>query len=192
MVHWCFSKLFAKRARGGRVLNFSWSFHHFALNKSRKQNTETRQARRQLHFAPKIIKNRLVVLENELIEVCVLILKNVKKTPRINVIIAHQRSFNKMSINTYIKTWHTRNRFSTFLKLPCKLQSTRSPRLSNGFWCFLVQNEAGTLLVSFLCSVSYFCLVQNNENFKRRLELCFPRTFCKHFGKTLVHHEGMV
>ena len=95
-----------------------------------------------------------------------------------------------MSINTYIKTWHTRNRFSTFLKLPCKLQSTRSPRLSNGFWWFLVQNEAGILLVSFLCSVSYFCLVQNNENFKRRLELCFPRTFCKHFGKTLVHHEG--
>ena len=79
-----------------------------------------------------------------------------------------------MSINTYIKTWHTRNRFSTFLKLPCKLQSTRSPRLSNGFWWFLVQNEAGILLVSFLCSVSYFCLVQNDENFKRSLELCLP------------------
>ena len=52
-----------------RVLVFSWSFCLFTLNKSSKQNTATRQARPQLHFAPKIIKIRLTVLENELIEV---------------------------------------------------------------------------------------------------------------------------
>ena len=37
-----------------------------------------------------------------------------------------------------------------------------------------MQNEAGVLLVLFLYSVSYVCLVQNDENFKRSLELCFP------------------
>ena len=67
--------------------------------------------------------------------------------------------------------------FMYFLEPSCKLQPTRSPRLPNGFWWFLVQNEAGVLLVSFLCSVYYFCLVEKDKNFKRRLELCFPACF---------------
>ena len=70
----------------------------FSLKKSSKQNAETRQARPQLHFAPKIIKIHLTVLENGLIEVCVPILK-LKKTPCFHVIIAHSKvlyqSFNK-------------------------------------------------------------------------------------------------
>ena len=48
----------------------------FSLNKSSKQNPETTPARPQLYFAPKIIEIRLTVLENELIEVCMLIIKN--------------------------------------------------------------------------------------------------------------------
>ena len=36
-----------------------------------------------------------------------------------------------------------------------------------------MQNEAGVLLVSFLCPVYYFCLVEKSENFRRSLELCF-------------------
>ena len=79
-----------------------------------------------------------------------------------------------MSINTYIKTWHTRNCFSTFLKLPCKLQSTRSPRLSNGFWWFLVQNEAEVLLVSFLYFTAFEFWLKNNEHLARSWKSCFP------------------
>ena len=63
--------------------------------------------------------------------------------------------------------------FSTFLKPACKLQSTRSPRLPNGFWWFFVQNKAETLLVLFLRFVYYFCLLQTGETFKRSLELRF-------------------
>ena len=55
------------------IFNLVSVFRCFPTNKSRKQNTETEQARPQLQFAPKIIKIRLVVLENELIEVCVLV-----------------------------------------------------------------------------------------------------------------------
>ena len=63
--------------------------------------------------------------------------------------------------------------FWYFLEPSCKIQPTRSPRLPNGFWWFLMQNEAGVLLVSFLCPVYYFCLVEKSENFRRSLELCF-------------------
>ena len=42
--------------------------------------------------------------------------------------------------------------FGPFLKLAKHVQTTRSPRLFNGFQCFLVQNEAEVLLVSFLHS----------------------------------------
>ena len=61
------------------VLKFSWRFRRFQANKSSKQNAETEQARPQLYFAPKIIKIHLVVLENELIEVCIVIPKKYKK-----------------------------------------------------------------------------------------------------------------
>ena len=84
-------------------------------------------------------------------------------------------AFNKVSINTYMKIWHTRDRFSTFLKLTCKLQSTRSPKLSDGFWCFLVQNEAGVLLISLLCSVSYFCLVEKRQKLQEKFRTLFSR-----------------
>ena len=50
-------------------------FRCFPTNKSRKQNAETEQARPQLQFAPKIIKIRLLVLENELIDICMLVSK---------------------------------------------------------------------------------------------------------------------
>ena len=63
--------------------------------------------------------------------------------------------------------------FGTFLESTCKLQSTRSPRLPNGFWWFLVQNKAEVLLVLFLRFVYYFCLLKTGETFKRSLELSF-------------------
>ena len=53
-----------------------------------------------------------------------------------------------------------------------------------------MQNEAGVLLVLFLYSVSYVCLVQNDENFKRSLELCFPSRVLQKSRETPVHHEG--
>ena len=63
--------------------------------------------------------------------------------------------------------------FDTFLKPPMQLQTSRSPRLLNGFWCILVQNEEENLLVLFLYSTVRFCWVENDENFERRKKL-FP------------------
>ena len=144
------------RWRELRVLNFSWSFCLFPLNKSRKQNTETRQARPQLHFALKIIKNRLLVLENELVEVCTISKKCEKNIRSSCVYCSFKGRLSEMPMNAYMKIWLTRNHFVSFLELACKLQPTRSPKLPNWFWWFLVQNEAGVLLVSLLCFVYYF------------------------------------
>ena len=55
--------------------------------------------------------------------------------------------------------------FGAFFKPPLQLQTTRSPRLLNGFWCFLVQNEEEVLLVLFLFSTLHFYWVGNDENF---------------------------
>ncbi len=54
--------------------------------------------------------------------------------------------------------------FGTFLELARHLQSTRSRRLVNGFWWFLVQNKVESLLVSFLLFPAHFCLAENNKN----------------------------
>ena len=126
-----------------RVLSFSRSFRYFPENKSRKQNAETEQARPHLHFAPKIIKIHLTVLENESFEVYMLFQKSIKnghvhETPSCmygywNFVKA---AF-EWAIQQNIHAWSRALRmtvFSTFLKLACKLQSTRSRRLPNGFW----------------------------------------------------------
>ena len=57
---------------------FTESFRYFRLNKSVLETTETKQADSQLHFAPKIIKNHLLVFENELIEDTMLVPKKIK------------------------------------------------------------------------------------------------------------------
>ena len=54
---------------------FTECFRYFRLNKSVLETTETKQADSQLHFAPKIIKNHLLVFENELIEDTMLVQK---------------------------------------------------------------------------------------------------------------------
>ena len=70
--------------------------------------------------------------------------------------------------------------FGTFLEPAWHLQSTRSRRLLNGFWCFLVQNEEEILLVLFLSSTVYFCWVGNDENFARSKKTPFlSNLFCK-------------
>ena len=63
--------------------------------------------------------------------------------------------------------------FGTFLELAWHLQSTRSRRLVNGFWWFLVQNEAESLLVLFLLFPAHFCWVENNKHFQRSQKWCF-------------------
>ena len=50
----------------------------FRLNKSELETAETKQARSQLYFAPKIIKIHLLVFENELIEDAMLVPKSHK------------------------------------------------------------------------------------------------------------------
>ena len=54
---------------------FAESVCCFRLNKSVLKTIETQQADSQLHFAPKIIKNYLVVFENELMEDTMLVPK---------------------------------------------------------------------------------------------------------------------
>ena len=67
--------------------------------------------------------------------------------------------------------------FGTFLKPSTQLQTTRSPRLLNGFRCFLVQNEGEILLVLFLSSTVHFCWVENNENFDSSKKVRFVQVF---------------
>ena len=62
---------------------FTESFRSFRLNKSVLETTETKQADPQLHFAPKIIKNHLLIFENELIEDTMLVPKTKKLKTRI-------------------------------------------------------------------------------------------------------------
>ena len=107
-------------------------FRCFPIKKSRKQNTETEQAQPQLQFAPKIIKIHLVVLENELIEVCMLVPKTAKTASCVYVLLLLTKGPLPKFQYTYIRAMHV-TVFSTFLKLAYKLQSTRSPRLPNGF-----------------------------------------------------------
>ena len=114
--HLCFSQNWQGK---NWVLNFSWRFRRFSANKSIKQNAETEQARPQLYFAPKIIKIHLVVLENELIEVCMLIPKKCQKRPRVCNAFMHDRlcmcieTLVKVLLmsNTHNKAWHTRDSF---------------------------------------------------------------------------------
>ena len=54
---------------------FAKSFCCFRLNKSVLETAETKEADSQLYFAPKIIKNHLLVFENELIEDTMLVPK---------------------------------------------------------------------------------------------------------------------
>ena len=63
--------------------------------------------------------------------------------------------------------------FGTFLELAWHLQTTRSRRLVNGSWWFLVQNEVESLRVLFLLFRPQFCWVENNENFQWSKKLCF-------------------
>ena len=83
--------------------------------------------------------------------------------------------------NNYIKAGGS---FCYFLELVRKLQSTRSPKLTNWFWWFLVQNEAGVLLVSFRCSVYYFSLltlVKNKQTLQEKSRnLLLARFFAIH------------
>ena len=69
-----------------------------------------------------------------------------------------------------------------FLKPSMQLQTTRSPRLLNGFCCFLVQNEEEVLLVSFLFSTAHFCWVENDENFDSSKKVSFVQVFFTNVG----------
>ena len=63
--------------------------------------------------------------------------------------------------------------FGSFLELAWHLQTTRSRRLVNRSWWFLVQNEVESLLVLFLLFPTQFCWVESNENFQWSKKLCF-------------------
>ena len=146
-----------KRARESRVLNFSWSFCLFPLNKSSKQATETRQARRQFHFAPKIIIIHRTVLENELFEVSVLIQKTNKKSyPTFMCVLLIQRRLNKKTINTYMKTWHTP--FCQFFRITMQTSINSFSKTAKWFLIIFCAKWSWGLacLVSVLCLLLLF------------------------------------
>ena len=84
---------------------FTGSSRCFCLNKSVLETKETKQTDSQLCFAPKIIKIHLVVLENELIEVCMLIPKKYQKLSRVChallCVLLIKRTFTKVSIHIH-------------------------------------------------------------------------------------------
>ena len=57
------------------TIYFAESFRCFRLNETVLEITQTKQADSQLHFAPKNIKIHSVILENELIEDAIPVLK---------------------------------------------------------------------------------------------------------------------
>ena len=57
---------------------FTESFRCFRLNKSVLETAETKHTDSQLHFAPKIIKIHLLVIENEFIEGAMLVPKKLQ------------------------------------------------------------------------------------------------------------------
>ena len=62
-----------------------------------------------------------------------------------------------------------------FLNSYMQLQTTRSPRLLNGFWSFLLQKKVESLLVLFLLFPVHFCWVESTKNFQWSKRLCFFR-----------------
>ena len=62
--------------------------------------------------------------------------------------------------------------FEMFLKSSMQLQSTRSRRLLNGFWSFLMQKKVESLLALFLLFPVHFCWCESNENIKWSKMLC--------------------
>ena len=63
--------------------------------------------------------------------------------------------------------------FEAFLKSSMQLQTTRSPRLLNGFRSFLVQKKVESLLVLFLLFPVHFCWAESTKNFQWSKRLCF-------------------
>ena len=165
-----------------RVLNFSWRFRQFPENKSRKQNTETEQARPQLCFAPKIIKIHLVVSENELIEVCMLVSKSVQKntqcgTPSCMVMciesLVKDLWMNNTPEYTCMKVWPTRDSFWYFLGTS-KQTSINSFSKTNKWILMIFEAKQSWGLA---CSVSVFCFLLLFSGNQRNLQEKFRSAF---------------
>ena len=115
MTDWSHFQNYLKKYR---VPRFTRSFRSFQENKRQPFSPETKPARLQFHFAPKIIKIHLVGLKNELIEVCMLVKKKCQKWSRL-----HARKFwycspkvlyQSVNTHTHMKAWHTRDSFWHF------------------------------------------------------------------------------
>ena len=81
--------------------------------------------------------------------------------------------------------------FLTFLKPPTQLQPTRSPRLLNGFWSFLVQKKLRVCLFCFFCFQYTFVELKAPKTFSEVKSCVFFRAqIPKVEGNLLVDAEG--
>ena len=176
--HLCFSQNWQGK---NWVLNFSWRFRRFSANKSSKQNAETEQARPQLYFAPKIIKIHLVVLENELIEVCMLISKHCQKLSRVChallCVLLIKRTFTKVSIHIHnlscMKALHTRDLFWHFFGI--NMQTSINSFSKTAKWILMIFGAKWSW--DLACSVSAFCLLLLFAANRRNLQEKFRTRF---------------
>ena len=79
-----FAYNFESWARKNTTFDFTGSSRCFRLNKSVLKTKETKHADSQLYFTPKNFKIRLVVFENELIEVAWVISKTPQKLKHVD------------------------------------------------------------------------------------------------------------
>ena len=103
-----------------------------------------------------------------------------KKVPKTKTHTSRLRTMYVSVKVTYIKHYcqHMHDRcvfvFETFFKSPMQLQSTRSRRLLNRIWWFLVQNEAESLFVLFSLFQHTFVELKTTKTLSEVKNAIFP------------------
>ena len=163
---WKFAYIFGIWTRKNRHFLFHWEFSLFSTQQKCAGNNGKKTSRLSASFCTKNHQNPFVSLRERVDWWCDSSSKKVPK-PRMRVLVMYGPMCTWMCCR-YIGILG----FGTFLELARHLQSTRSRRLLNGSWWFLVQNEAESLIVLFPLFPTHFCWVENNENVQGSQKCC--------------------
>ena len=171
-----FAYIFGSWARKTQHFLLRWKFSLFSTQQKCAGNNRNKTNRLSASFCTKNHQIIFSSLRERVVWSCVVGFKIVTK------IKTHTSRLHTMYVSvkvTYIKHYWQHMHylcvfvFETFLKSPMQLQSTRSRRLLNGFWSFLVQNKVESLLVLFSLFPAHFCWCESNVNFQWNKKLCF-------------------